>query len=250
MSLGMIFKGSEGIVLAADSRVTLNVQIQNPGMPIPFLIPATFDNATKLLKVAGQNHVAAVTYGVGTIGFPEPRTAHSLLPEFEAGLNKGRLGVGDFSKKLSDFFMDQWRAKMPATGQFADMFFIIGGYNEDEPYGRIYEFRIPGSPDPIEQSVNDFGVRWGGQHEIVSRIMNGHDPAFLSLLKAKYSLSDNEIESLAKEITGVSGARIPFQFLPLQDCVDLSIIFIRTTAKLRNIRLSCVVWAEQSMWLP
>ncbi len=51
MSLGMIFKGPEGIVLAADSRVTLNATIPNSNPLIQ--IPATFDYATKLLKVEG-----------------------------------------------------------------------------------------------------------------------------------------------------------------------------------------------------
>ncbi len=232
MSLGIVFKGSEGMVLAADSRVTLNVEVQNPGGANNFLMPATFDNATKLLKVTGQDHVAAVTYGLGTIGFPEPRTAHSLLPEFEAALGDARLSVKDFSIKLSDFFMAQWRAKMPPDANLGDMYFIVGGYNEDEPYGRIYEFRVPSSHTPVEQAANDFGVRWGGQHEIVSRIMIGYDPALSTLLQTKYSLSNDEARAVEKEINVASGARIPYQFLPLQDCVDLSIMLIRTTAKL------------------
>jgi hypothetical protein len=54
-----------------------------PGVPNPTLVPAN-DNATKLLKVQGQDYVAAVTYNASAIGLAQPRTAHSLLPEFEA----------------------------------------------------------------------------------------------------------------------------------------------------------------------
>ncbi len=73
MSLGIAFKGPEGIVLAADSRVTLTVIPQLPSIPLPpglpaMMVPATFDNATKLLRVKGQGHVGAVTYGIGAIG--------------------------------------------------------------------------------------------------------------------------------------------------------------------------------------
>src|SRR5438552_2555883 len=97
MSLGIAFKGAEGIVLAADSRVTLMAMIagqqapgqQAPGQQAPGLaIPSTFDNATKLLRVTGQDFVGAVTYGVGAIGQQQPRTAHSFIPEFEAELAK------------------------------------------------------------------------------------------------------------------------------------------------------------------
>ncbi len=63
MSLGIAFKGPEGIVLAADSRVTLTAQNAQTNTRLP----AYFDNATKLLKVGGQEYVGAVTYGVGEV---------------------------------------------------------------------------------------------------------------------------------------------------------------------------------------
>lgn len=48
MSLGIAFKGPEGIVLAADSRVTLMTQLAGQNI----LLPATYDNATKMLSVS------------------------------------------------------------------------------------------------------------------------------------------------------------------------------------------------------
>src|ERR1035438_3016853 len=100
MSLGIAFKGPEGIVLAADSRVTLHAQL--PGAQPPVMIPATFDNATKLLHIKGQRFVGAVTYGAGAIGQRSPRTAHSFLPELEAAIQAktadNRLSVEDFAK--------------------------------------------------------------------------------------------------------------------------------------------------------
>jgi len=113
MSLGIAFKGPEGIVLAADSRVTLMAQIPGENM----LVPATYDNATKLLKIAEQKYVGAVTYGLGAIGQAQPRTAHSYIPELEENLKKegvGRLQVKDFAQRLSAFFMDRWTAQMPS----------------------------------------------------------------------------------------------------------------------------------------
>ena len=91
MSLGIVFKGTEGIVLAVDSRVTLMAQLQaqmqlpsaSGVQPPVLLMPASFDNATKLLKVKGQDFVGAVTYGRGALGMSEPRTAHSFIPELE-----------------------------------------------------------------------------------------------------------------------------------------------------------------------
>ena len=50
MSLGIAFKGPEGIVLAADSRVTINAE-RPINDNLRLLLPSTFDNATKLLKI-------------------------------------------------------------------------------------------------------------------------------------------------------------------------------------------------------
>ena len=63
MSLGIVFKGTEGIVLAADSRVTLFGTLPSPGLPNSpqVVVPATFDNASKMLRVKGQKFVGAVT---------------------------------------------------------------------------------------------------------------------------------------------------------------------------------------------
>ena len=75
MSLGVVIKGTEGLVLAADSRVTLEAQRLGRAS-----FPVNFDNASKLLSFSKpHNFVGAVTYGLAVIG---KRTAHSFIPEF------------------------------------------------------------------------------------------------------------------------------------------------------------------------
>jgi hypothetical protein len=48
------------------------------------LVPAYFDNATKLLSLQTQQYVGITTFGAAAIGQGEPRTAHSFLPELDA----------------------------------------------------------------------------------------------------------------------------------------------------------------------
>jgi len=203
MTLAIAFKGTEGVVLAADSRVTISAVIAGPN-GTQMSAPAHYDNATKLLKVQGQDHVAAVTFGLGTLGSSTPRTAHSFLPEFEAELaaqNCGRLSVYQFAEELGAFFSKQ-HAALHAGGQTDDMHFLVGGYDEDEPYGRVYEVSVPSNPTPIEKSANDFGITISGQNDIAGRAL--------------------------------SGMHIPYQFLPLQDCIDLSVVLIRMTVQLQQ----------------
>jgi hypothetical protein len=244
MSLGMAFKGAEGIVLAADSRVTLMAIMPGnpnmPGSPQQLLVPATFDNATKLLQVKSQPYVGAVTYGAGAVGQREPRTASSFLPEFEAELAKeeiARRSVEDFAKRLSDFFMKQWTASgMPAPappGQ--DMVFLVGGYDAEAPYGRIFEIFVPNKPIPNEMLPGQFGAAWGGQREITDRIIQGFDAQLPGLVQDILNIPTQQRNpTLEAQLKSKLQVPIPWQFLPLQDCVDLSIFLIRSTIALQK----------------
>ncbi len=223
-------------MLAADSRVTL--QAQQAGTNA--VLPAYYDNATKLLKVKGQDFVGAVTYGVGALGGgpggPQPRTAHSYIPEFEQELaDEDRLSVEDFATRLSDFFLRQWNATMPPNTPPNDtLVFLVGGYDEDAAYGRVFEVMIPTAPAPAERNPNDFGITWGGQIEAVGRLLNGYDPQLEPLIRANVHLNTAQTTNLREKVLRQLAVPIPFQFLPLQDCVDLAIFLVRATATLQK----------------
>jgi hypothetical protein len=166
VSLGIAIKGPEGIVLAADSRVTLFNQLPNPQSPgQTLIIPATFDNATKLLKVTEQDFVGAVTYGLGAMMTPDgPRTMQSFIPEFEEELKKSgvrRLSVQEFANKLSQFFLGRWNQLVNRPANPGDeISFLVGGYDNGSPYGRTFLFQIPTQPEPVEQNAGpgQFGI--------------------------------------------------------------------------------------------
>lgn len=234
MSLGIVFKGPEGIVLAADSRVILTTQL--PDQPP---IYSSYDNATKLLQVAGHKHVGAVTYGVGAIGGAAPRTAHSYIPEFEEELARAdvkRFTVAQFADQLSDFFMRQWTSQMPADYQGPDMVFLVGGYDAGEAYGRAFEFHIPSSPTLKEWhgGPGGFGIIWGGQREFADRLITGFDGRLPAMLQAFLGLSEEQRDDVQRHLREQLQAPIPFAFLPLQDCVDVAIFLIRTTMMIQN----------------
>jgi hypothetical protein len=208
-------------------------------------LPSTFDNATKLLSVASQKYIGAVTFGAGAIGQQAPRTAASFMPEFEEELakhaaknQKSRMSVHDFAEKLGEFFFGQWtKEKMPNPAPPGmEMVFLVGGYDEKEAYGRMFSLTIPSAPKPLEQSPNQFGATWGGQRELVDRLMQGFDPSLpaqvLSILQPGAPVQPNP--NLEAEFKKRFQLPIPWQFLPLQDCVDLCIFLVRTTIELQK----------------
>jgi len=229
MSLGIVIKGPEGLVLAADSRITLQAKPVggHPGVNV------NYDTATKLLSFSKPNTaVGVVTYGQALIGI---RTAHSYIPEFEASLPPERLSISDFAGRFSDFYANQFQSQMPGY-KGPDMHFVVGGFNEDEPYGRVFEIKMPSSPTPVEHQAapGDFGITWGGQREIVDRLLQGYDHRLPDILRAALKLTPKQQKVLLQELEPLR-MLLPLQALPLQDCVDLAIFFIRTTISAQNL---------------
>lgn len=239
MSLGVIIKGPEGLVLAADSRVTVFGQAQGPMGPVP--LPVTFDNATKILNFQPTGphvYVGAVTYGAAVIGL---RSAHSFLPELDVELQKTypeRTTVANYASFISDFFLRAWKAVMPSEYHGPAMTFLIGGYDVDQPYGTVYLVDIPNGPTPQLRKPNDpgFGIDWGGQMEITNRIIKGFDPQLPEVIARGLGLSTEDQAKLMGVLSAFE-LKIPYPVLPLQDCVNLGAFLIETTMTAQALSL-------------
>lgn len=247
MSLAVVIKGPEGVVLAADSRITL--QALRPNQEPLYL---GLDNATKLLTFSKPNtSVAAVTYGEATIG--GPRTAHSFVPELELYLKAqfledeqkygssdadepGRLTVEAFAKELGEFYGKQWAKVTPPDYRGPGMSFVIAGYDAEQPYGKVLLLNIPNQPNPEPRNEGEqFGMTWGGQPEIVSRLIHGHDPLLGNMLKGKLNLDDQAVAGFVREFRNDIAFAIPYAALPLQDCIDLATFLIRGTIFMQSV---------------
>jgi hypothetical protein len=234
MSLGVVIKGTEGIVLAVDSRVTL--EAHRPNTPP---IPVNFDNTSKLLSFSDpHNFVGAVTYGAAVIG---RRTAHSFVPEFEQNIlakkYQKRTDILTYANELSDFFMARWKESMPDNYRGPDMTFIVGGYDPKAPYGKVFLLGIPNrpKPEPRNPGKHEFGMTWGGQLQIASRIVHGFDPALVPIIRKTLNLDRKQTTKLVEDLRKRVEFPIPYDVLPLQDCVDLAIFLIRSTMSFQRL---------------
>ncbi len=241
MSLAVVFKGAEGLVLAADSRVTLTA-IAAPAPPpngvpdgfvlAPQVIHTYFDNATKLLSLKGHPYLGIVTYGQGAIGQEQPRMAHGYLPEFERWLTKlktRRPSVRVVARELGKFFAGRWtEAGMPDDGD--PMVFLVAGFDVGSAHGRVYEVSVPNAPDPVEQNADGFGISWGGMTYLGERLLNGVAPRAIGIARDELDLTEEQESGLAARWERELGLSIPYQLLPLQDCIDLSTFLVDMTA--------------------
>src|SRR5664280_1277076 len=83
-----------------------------------------------------------------------------------------------------------------------DMTFNVAGFDDNEPYGRVYNFNIPRIPIPIEQNPAStgqvqFGITWGGQREIVDRLVMGYDTRIFNILMGGGVIKQEDIPKIA-----------------------------------------------------
>lgn len=235
MTLAIACRVPEGIVLAADSRIT----IKRPTTTGAWAY-ATFDNAKKLFRVKGQEHIGVLTYGVGSIGASKLRTAYSFVEEFEnfpyEKKDLKRFSVLEFSKKFGDFFSTKWDEIVASSDpSLESMNFIIAGFDTISLYGSIFELNVPFSPEPKELHRGDkFTTVYGGQQEIVDCILKGYDPEIFKREQyEKLGLSDSQKHQLTFLLNS-AGVQVPFSFLPLQDATTFLEFLIETTIKMQK----------------
>jgi hypothetical protein len=232
VSLGIVIKAPEGIVLAADSRLTLatvNAAQEK--------IQVSFDNATKLLSFQQGNKprpVGVVTYGQAGMG---TRTAASFVPEFESEIGDKPLGIEEFAGRLADFYQKQWQLVVPATYSGPAMTFVVGGYDERDAYGKVFMIEIPRKPKPLELNKGtNFGITWGGQTDHMDRLLRGYDRSLPELVAKALSLPPAKRKELEDAIAPLQ-MPLPLPAMPLQDCVDLAVFFIRTTITAQSLTI-------------
>jgi hypothetical protein len=110
--------------------------------------------------------------------------------------------------------------------------FLIGGFDEGEPYGHVYEVAVPSHVAPVEKLP--FAPTIGGQNELMSPLLAGFDPRALTLARDSLVLDDDQVAALTQLWQTNLPLPIPYQFLSLQDCVDLAAAMISITTLVQS----------------
>ncbi|HUA13134.1 MAG TPA: hypothetical protein VL989_01395 [Candidatus Sulfotelmatobacter sp.] len=230
MSLAITIISPEGIVLAADSRLTVTMKNELADGS-KTVIPNYYDNAVKVLNLTKpHNYVAATTYGAGTIG---QRTAHSYLKEFQASLGNRRLATKTFAQKLLDFYKKQW-GEVEHSEDEDKLYFQVAGIDATELYGEAYLVTIPDSTSPhtlIEKG--SFSLAWGGQTDTVYRLAKGYDALIAQELNDS-NLSEED-KQMVLQILNSKELNLPIHLYSLQDCIDLARFLIDSTVKAQSL---------------
>lgn len=243
MSIAVIIGVHDGVVLAADSASMLTVGVpQQPGSQPAVGVLNVYDNANKIFNLYKGKPIGCITFGSGSIGNASIAT---LVKDLRFKLTKGDVkltnGVIKFDPKhyaivqvaeILARFLDEECAKVSdaAERKGINMGFLLGGYSSDEPLGESWSVEIKNgvAGHPVElRKKHDPGISWGGQGEVLSRIVQGYSPALFQILAQTMRgqqgpvSADQLSQKLGPALMHLQ-ASIVFAPMPIQDAIDLA----------------------------
>jgi len=232
MSLAITIKCIDGIVLASDTRLSVEVRNNN------YVFMNHFDSAKKLFSLGGvHNHVGILVYGLVSI---KNRAIHNFIPELTLELGHKRLlTILDYAKRISSFFQNKWEKMMPLDYNGPEVCFVVCGYDPLELYGKIFHFALPfhGQPKPNMEGDSQFGLTFGGDVGIINRLVGGFDPLLFEDIKKNQNISPEGKNEILKDMQSKYRLQIPFDIFSLQDAINLARTLISTTISLKKLTI-------------
>lgn len=213
---------SDGLILAADSRQTVTF----PGGIEPSY-KVVSDSANKLFSIG---RVGISTYGEA---FILGRSIESFVTEYAAKAPKDA-DVHDVAKGFSDYFGKYYDQQVAQQKTLPALGFIIAGYDK-AGIGRLVEVRFPGNRAPVDLAQNTHehqGLVFQGQTAVIRRLIMGYDPSLGDAATLR-KLPDLDKVQLQKEL-GDLEYYIPYNYLPLQDGIDLTLALVQATVDMQR----------------
>jgi hypothetical protein len=195
----------EGIVMASDSRLTLNTEIQTPNGPTMMLAAGMSDSNYKTFLV--KQKIGISTFGQADInGNP----ISGYIQSFMSNHNEKDISVSDFANELNNHF--RTFNPIPTVG------FHVAGYETEKDVlkPKVYQIlpfhNIVRLVNPENELGESQGAIWDGEKDILMRLIQ---PMFIK-----------DEQGLFQPLPQFS---IPWQFFTIQDAIDFAVFSIQTT---------------------
>ena len=213
---------SDGLILAADSRQTVMFPV---GIQPSYKVVS--DSANKLFSVG---NVGISTYGEA---FILGRSIESFVVEYGPTAPKNA-DVNEIAKGFSQYFGKYYDREVTEQKKIPQLGFILAGYDKGG-VGRLVEIRFPANREPIVLAQNTHenqGLVFQGQTDVIRQLIFGYDPS-LGASPTLNKLSDADKEQLKTEL-GNFEYYIPYNYLPLQDGIDIALSLVQATVDMQR----------------
>ncbi len=203
MSLVVTVYAREGIVMAADSRLTLAFSRNLPGTPPHTVSVTSSDSARKLFLT--PNNIGISTYGVAAVnGAPIAGVVESFIIE---QLKNNPLPPKETADALLAYFQ--------GIGVIQQTSFHVCGYRKtgNTLQQEVVTVELAAAAVAIQNPSGQQGAYWGGEIDVFQRLT-----ANVALVDAQGAV-----------IGQIPTFGIPFEFFTLQDAIDFAGFAIRAT---------------------
>jgi hypothetical protein len=241
MTICVLVKVSEGLVLAADSTAAIEGRVgaEQSG------ILKTYDHVRKLSHIKDYP-IGTLTWGTALVG---TRSVESLVKEYEYGLlslkeeeEKARLqrregreceefqySVKKIASDLLEYIQQYYDAEFGTQSVESRPFLglLVAGYSSGQFFPEHWLFQLPNEPElknirPDKEGKPDFGAHWYGLTDAIIRLHWGRDERAIGLLAEHFKVSEQEIHDVLQPLQ----YPVSFAGMPLQDAIDYAVYLI------------------------
>ncbi|MDR2867167.1 MAG: hypothetical protein LBV55_00690 [Acholeplasmatales bacterium] len=233
MAVTIAIKCHEGIVLAADTRISLEVKNNNQSFF------KNFDSTKKLLNLGGEHsHIGILNSGVFSI---KKKLIASYLPELIHEIGEEALpNVFAYAQAVYNFFQNQWDKEIPIDYNGPELSFVVAGFDRGDFDAKLYTFNIPfhNTIKEVFEGNMTCGIHYGGDSWIINRLIRGFDQRVLEDNNSLRDLPKELRQKLIKEIEVKSTIQFPFDIYSLEDAIKLANTLISTSIDIGELSLT------------
>lgn len=247
MTIAVCVKVGDGLVLAADSAVTLSDRDPGTGTLSP---RRTYPNANKILNLRKGLPIGAMTWGLG--GFNN-RSTSSLMKDLrsrftsppddlvEWRVDSNSYSIFDVAERTREFFQAECFDELRRLGVTSGLEtgILVAGYSPKGsfPELQLVSFADDGVCDKV-QTISDSNspvyLMWNGMPEAITRLVLGHSEYLGMVLMNALSLDDASTRELLEELRDHLQAPLLEPSMPIQDAIDLAEFLVETTVKFEH----------------
>lgn len=232
MTVVVAVKISDGIVVASDSASSIFDQNSN--------IINIYNNANKIVNLCKTVPIGAMFCGAGSIG---KLSISTIAKDYRIILadnikDTRKLNVETVAKRFFEHLKSQHYDKAYPVGGATnpEMTVWVFGFSPKEDFPEIWNFSLGANHAPPKEALakDSGGLAWGGELEIVQRIVMGYGTVLRSHLVA--AGVDGAIVDAALDAQRHS-QEVICDVMPVQDAIELAKFLVGATIEFSRFKM-------------
>lgn len=216
MTVAVSLKVSDGVVLAADSALTISMRDKKGATRVYY-------NAHKVFKLSDDPPTGMVICGCGIIG---SASMADIIKDIREKLD----GSHNTVESIAEFFKDNFnRLYLAAFSDWIDpekLTCFIAGYCNDEI--KEYEIKIDKNQCAINKRADISAIYYAGQYEAIARLIKGYSPLLSKVLSECLNYSGS-IDPLIQFIDSELQTQLIVSGMPIHDAIELCRFLVQTS---------------------